>query len=168
MPESEQGDTVRECIEKTLLRHLVLNKEANLVLNSFDHILSVDKDRKIKPKTPEEIERANLKQKNATLKEESGVLSEKNVELSEENAKLQAIIEEKESEISKLKAENKKQSDLIDRLQEMVDKLTKLGLTIKNKFLGKIFFRKALEEAGFDMTDRNSKKLSNGEGRDSL
>ena len=168
LPEIEQGDTVRECIEKTLLSHPVLNKEANLVLNSFDHILSVDKNREIKPKTPEEIERANLKNENATLQNENGVLSGKNAELSDENAELQAKIAKMESEISSLKAENKKQSDLIDRLQEMVDKLTKLGLTIKNKFLGKIFFRKALEEAGFSGKKGKSESLPEGEGRDIL
>ena len=131
----ELSPTVIGNLEESIKKDETIDsEEKNDVLNSFYSLLDIEKDRVIKPLSSNEIEehlRMVIKKlSNSNLN--TVQLQKENDELRKENAKIKSLLQTAQ--------------EMLDNTQGMLKKTFDFVTTVRDNFIGKVLFKKALSQ----------------------
>jgi len=118
VPLEQIKSTMIEMIEQNIRANPLFEEYADIILNDFAQILSMDQTKDIKPLSDEEVLIASLKSQIASL----------------------------EQQCSTLEQENSQKEAQIGRLQAMLNKALTFATNVRDSFVGKIFFKNKIAQ----------------------
>ncbi len=140
--------TVRENLQRILENNpdSRIQKHCDIILNSFDEVLSIDPEQEIEPMSDSELKIKGLERKNNELSKENHELKREDKSKSAKIEDLESTVEELKSTIATLESEKSDSKKTIAKLQSMLEKALNFVEKIKAKPILSKFASKELDE----------------------